>query len=117
MSAETTGEKQRGRPFQPGQSGNPLGRPKGAKHKLTDTFISTIAKDFAEHGAEAIARVRVDDPVTYLKVVGAMVPRELLIQHELEPNVDYAELTFEEAAELADAERKRQLIRKAIEGW
>lgn len=30
--AETTGRQQRGRPFAPGQSGNPAGRPKGARH-------------------------------------------------------------------------------------
>jgi len=31
--AETTPGEQRGRPFLPGQSGNPAGRPKGARHK------------------------------------------------------------------------------------
>lgn len=30
MSAETSDHKQRGRPFKPGQSGNPAGRPRGA---------------------------------------------------------------------------------------
>lgn len=29
---EDTGGNQRGRPFQPGQSGNPAGRPKGSRH-------------------------------------------------------------------------------------
>jgi hypothetical protein len=33
--ADNTAEKQRGRPFEPGQSGNPLGRPKGARNKTT----------------------------------------------------------------------------------
>ncbi len=32
MTAEITGRKQDGRPFEPGQSGNPAGRPKGARH-------------------------------------------------------------------------------------
>jgi hypothetical protein len=34
-SAETTASQQRGAPFKPGQSGNPAGRPKGARHKTT----------------------------------------------------------------------------------
>ncbi|MCK9541579.1 MAG: DUF5681 domain-containing protein [Novosphingobium sp.] len=34
-TAETTPGKQRGRPFKPGQSGNPDGRPVGARNKTT----------------------------------------------------------------------------------
>ena len=33
--AENTGRKQRGNPFRKGQSGNPAGKPKGARHKTT----------------------------------------------------------------------------------
>lgn len=32
-NADRTGEKQRGRPFQKGQSGNPAGRPQGSRNK------------------------------------------------------------------------------------
>jgi hypothetical protein len=32
---ETTTAHQRGAPFKPGKSGNPAGRPKGARHKVT----------------------------------------------------------------------------------
>lgn len=33
--AENAEGKQRGRPFKPGQSGNPKGKPKGTRHKAT----------------------------------------------------------------------------------
>lgn len=33
--SENTGRVQRGVPFQPGKSGNPAGKPKGARHKTT----------------------------------------------------------------------------------
>lgn len=34
-SGEITAKKQRGRPFQPGRSANPSGRPKGARNRAT----------------------------------------------------------------------------------
>jgi len=35
-SADNIKKKQRGRPFQKGQSGNPAGKPKGTKNKFTN---------------------------------------------------------------------------------
>ena len=35
MAAEKTAGKQRGRSFRPGKSGNPAGRPRGARNKTT----------------------------------------------------------------------------------
>ena len=113
-SAEPTASKQRGRPFMPGQSGNPSGRPKGAKNKLTDLFLSVIADDFAEHGAEALARVRDQDPASYLKIVGSLVPRELVLQREESPAVDYAELSHDEFVDLLEAVRKRKFVENAL---
>ena len=73
MSADITVSKQRGRPFVAGVSGNPDGRPKGSRNKLTETFLDIVAKDFAENGAEAIERVRREDPVMYLRIVGSLI--------------------------------------------
>jgi hypothetical protein len=56
--------------FLTGNSGG--GRPRGSRNKLTERFLDTIANDFAEHGAEAIAKIRTDDPATYLKIVGSV---------------------------------------------
>jgi uncharacterized protein DUF5681 len=51
MSAEATAPKQRGRPFQKGHSGNPQGRPLGARNAAT-----VIAEQLFEGEAEAITR-------------------------------------------------------------
>jgi hypothetical protein len=40
-------KKARGRPFEPGQSGNPSGRPKGARNKAT-VVIEALLEDEAE---------------------------------------------------------------------
>jgi hypothetical protein len=82
------GRDQHGR-FLVGHSGG--GRRKGARNKLTERFLDAIADDFTEHGAEAIAKVRADDPATYLKIVGSLVPRELIMQREESPAIDYAD--------------------------
>src|SRR4051812_32531801 len=68
----------------------------------------TIADDFAEHGVEAIAKVRNDDPATYLRIVGSLVQRQLILQREESPAINVAEATYEELGEFID-ERRRQL--------
>ena len=63
--------------FQKGQSGNPNGRPKGAKHKLSEDFLKALSADFQEHGATVIESVRTEKPSDYLKIVSYLVPKEL----------------------------------------
>jgi Family of unknown function (DUF5681) len=113
--ADITVSKQRGHPFPAGVSGNPNGRPKGARNKLTETFLDIVAKDFAENGAEAIERVRREDPVMYLRIVGSLVPRELIAKREQEPDCDYSELTDDEIVELIEAERRRSTVQQALQ--
>src|SRR3954452_6217860 len=52
--AENSGEKQGGR-FQPGQSGNPAGKPKGARHRATMAIEEMLAGE-----AEALTRRCID---------------------------------------------------------
>jgi len=49
--AGAQGIKPRGRPFEPGQSGNPSGRPKGARNKATLAIQALLDED-----AEALTR-------------------------------------------------------------
>jgi len=55
MDGEKTGRKQRGRPFAPGTSGNPAGRPKGARNRAT-----VAAEALLEGEAEALTRKAVE---------------------------------------------------------
>ena len=78
--AVTASERDAHGRFLTGNSGG--GRPRGARNKLAERFLDTIADDFSEHGAEAIAKVRTDDPATYLKIVGSLIPRNLILDRE-----------------------------------
>jgi hypothetical protein len=98
--------------FLTGNSGG--GRRKGARNKLSEIFLDIIAKDFAEHGAEVIERVREGDPVMYLRILGSLVPRELIKKREQAPDSDYAELTDEEVIEMIEAERRRTLVQRVL---
>lgn len=82
---ETTVPKKPHR-FQPGQSGNPAGRPKGARHKLGEAFLLALQQSFEEGGAEAIAVVRVEKPDQYLKVVASILPKELELSDDTVQN-------------------------------
>ncbi len=52
---EKAGQKQRGRPWQKGQSGNPAGRPKGARNRTT-----RLAEALVSDEAEKIIRATID---------------------------------------------------------
>ena len=64
-------------PFAPGQSPNPGGKPKGARNRLTAHFLNALADDFEEHGKAAIVACREKDPMGYVKVVGALMPKQV----------------------------------------
>ncbi len=64
-----------GKPFKKGQSGNPAGRPKGARNKLSEALLGKLLDDFNEYGEEAIERVRKSDPEGYLKILAALVAK------------------------------------------
>lgn len=60
------------------------GRPKGSRDKLSADFIAALSKDFGEHGEATIAKVREDDPSTYVRVIAGIVPKEMQLKSPLE---------------------------------
>jgi hypothetical protein len=64
--------------FEKGMSGNPTGRPQGARNRLGNEYLENLAADFAEHGAQVIRTVRETDPSTYFTTIGRLLPKELL---------------------------------------
>ena len=66
--------------WQPGQSGNPAGRPKGARNRLSENFLNAFARDFEQHGAAVIEKVRNERPQDYLKVAASLLPKQMEIE-------------------------------------
>lgn len=64
-------------PWTKGQSGNPAGRPKGARHKLDDLFVRALYDDFKLGGKEAIVKCREEKPDVYLNVIAKIVPKQV----------------------------------------
>ena len=90
--------------WQPGQSGNPAGRLRGSRNKLSEEVICALLRDFREHGQKAIAKVRREQPGVYLRVLALLCPREHQVQHsnplkdltdeQLEAMIEYIETSL-----------------------
>ncbi len=68
--------------WQPGESGNPAGRPVGAKNKLGERLVDDFLADWEQHGKDVIARCREEDPATYLRVAVRLLPRDYFVEVE-----------------------------------
>ena len=81
--------------FRPGVSGNPAGKPKGARDRLGQTVIRDLLADFEEHGKTVIEEVRKKRPEAYLACVVSLLPKQ---KQELQS--PFGDLSDEELVEL-----------------
>lgn len=75
MADQADRDEQTGQ-FKTGHKGGP-GRPKGARNKLGEAFLSDMLSDWEANGVETIERVREEKPDQYLKVVASILPKDL----------------------------------------
>jgi Family of unknown function (DUF5681) len=69
-------------PWKPGQSGNPLGRPQGARSKFSEAACADALADWTANGASVLERVRATDPSTYLRVLFSIIPKDIAVSIE-----------------------------------
>jgi len=94
---------------QPGQSGNPAGRPIGARNKIAEQIISTLADDWngedvpgVPNGPAAVKRLRQDDPSRYVAAAFGLLPRDVLVHVQQEEPSIWAHLSPEWKKVLAE---------------
>jgi len=104
--------------WQPGESGNPAGRLRGSRNKLSEEVICALLRDFREHGQKAIAKVRREQPGVYLRCLTLLVPREHKAEHS-NPIKDMTDQQIERSIEVIEqilAEREAGANAKVIDG-
>jgi hypothetical protein len=73
-----TVEKQRpAHLFKPGQSGNPRGRPVGARSRLSSSFIADLHTVWEETGIEALRTCAAEKPNEFCRIVALLMPRDV----------------------------------------
>lgn len=79
MSGEDRPSYQRGlkEPWKPGQSGNPAGRPVGARSKLQESYLVDLLEIWQAKGKAGLERVMKNDPATIVRVVAQLLPKEV----------------------------------------
>lgn len=86
-SPDLTGLKQAETKFRKGQSGNPSGRPKGARSRLCEDFLKALHEDFQKHGVKAIESVRLEKPEVYFNGVVKLLPQQFGLDDETKGGV------------------------------
>jgi hypothetical protein len=91
---EPAGERsaqKRGRPFEPGQSGNPTGRPKGVRNHVTQAVEALIEGQGEALGAKAVEKALEGDSTMLRALLSTLVSprRERTVEFEL-PKIESA---------------------------
>ncbi|MCS3449544.1 hypothetical protein M2222_001635 [Bradyrhizobium elkanii] len=70
------------KPWKPGQSGNPAGRPQGARSKFAEVACADALKHWTSGGSDVLERVKKEDPSTYLRVLFSIIPKDIAVSIE-----------------------------------
>jgi hypothetical protein len=115
--AEVTPSKQRviGKPWQPGQSGNPAGRKPGARGKLSETFLQDLAACWQKNGVAALEKCATETPEVLIKVIASLLPKSIDLNMTFDASVFASKLAQAAALLNVDLDPPRRL-RKVLPG-
>jgi hypothetical protein len=87
--------------WQPGQSGNPNGRPLGSRNRLSNDFLVSMQEAFNKYGARACEIAAMEDPINFLRLIVAIMPKQ--IDLSVGVNAEQFVTTFRSALEAVQA--------------
>ena len=76
------------------QSGNPAGRPKGARNLLSESVLKELISHWEENGSDAIDRTCKEQPAAYLRAVLSLVPKDFAMTVEMNETPQHIEVRF-----------------------
>jgi hypothetical protein len=76
-----------------GQSGNPKGRPRGSRSRLSEAFLESLHAAWKERGREIIDRAIEQNPAAVIAAIARLIPKDfqvtvasaIQVSHELSP--------------------------------
>jgi hypothetical protein len=66
-----------------------MGRPKGARNRLSEEFLAELYDAFVANGRAAIERVAEEDPAAFLRIIVSVLPKE----HKIDRSPDAGPLS------------------------
>jgi|SRR6516162_10813237 len=76
--SDNTEKKQRNLiPYKPGQCGNPKGRPRGSRNKLSEEFFRDLCDAWQAFGKPALMTAAWTHPVDFVRLVAQLIPKDV----------------------------------------
>jgi len=75
-----TGNRRPG--WQPGQSGNPAGRPIGARQRIAEKLLKDLSAVWNDCGEEVLRRLAKDEPSKLASIAYGLLPKDIFIKVE-----------------------------------
>ncbi len=94
-------------PWKPGESGNPTGRPKGARVKFGEDFVRQFAKYWEKVGDDALEALYRKNKEAFVKVAVALLPKFIDISGDIDHRV-YEAIDFDAIRKRVEANEHRE---------